>query len=315
MNRHCRTTFVLMATAALLTACGGGGGGGESTEDLVLTFDYTPQVVALWGDINDAPNISGLEGNAPSCAVSAGALPDGVTVDRSTCVVSGQPNETGDFAATIRLTVSGYSGFVETTYATAVTPLDPTYNWEFGANASAWALPFRDSPTIDRFTKRGSDVITYELLGGLPAGMKFNTTNGVISGTPTETGSFTPRVRLTITRDGRTSVSDTEQQPLVVREPVTGLRYDPPRMVAGNAYSFGPTYTDTMLDSTYEDYDYRLSDQPDCPGVLPSGWTLQSWGAVKGTAAAGLDQCVGITLQVRQNGLVKDYPLTLKLKV
>lgn len=312
---HTKRAMLALTSAALLTACGGGGGGGGDTEDLVLTFSYTPQVVGLWGDINDVPNISGLEGKTPSCAVSAGALPNGVTVDRSTCIVSGQPNETGDFVATIRLTVSGYSGFVETSYATAVTPLDPTYGWEYGANASAWALPFRDTLTIDRFQKQSADVITYELLGGLPAGLKFNTANGVISGTPSETGSFTPRIRMTITRDGRTSVSDSEQQPLVVREPITGLRYVAPRMVAGNTYRFGPTYTDTMLDSTYEDYDYRLSDQPDCPGVLPSGWALQTWGTVEGTAVTGLDQCVGITLQVRQNGLVKDYPLTLKLKV
>lgn len=316
---HSRCAALALAgTALLLTACGGGGGGGGSSQvdDLVLTFSYTPQVVGLWGTVSDAPNLSGLQGHTPTCTVSAGRLPQGVNLNSSTCAISGSPTEAGNFDATIRLTVSGYTGYVETNYGFGVVGFSPVYRWEIGANSASWAYSFSDRPTIDRYTPRTGDTVTYEYLGGLPAGLSMDPVTGVVSGLPEQTGSFDPQIRISVTRSGQTVQSSALRQALVVTAPVLAVAYEAVPLVVGTAYDNWPTQTNSNLGRDYPDYDYSLHAQPGCPGVLPTGWTLESaTGHISGTVAAGTNQCVGVQLAVRHNGLVKTYDLTLQLKV
>ncbi|MBQ0930099.1 putative Ig domain-containing protein [Ideonella sp. 4Y16] len=308
--------FALASAACVLTACGGGGGGGSNVDDLVLSFSYTPSVANLWGTVSDAPNIGGLQGHTPTCAVSAGRLPQGVNLNSSTCVISGSPTETGNFDATIRLTVSGYSGFVETSYGFGVVGMSPVYQWEVDANRARWAYSFSDRPTIDRYSPRPGDTVTYELLGGLPAGLSMDTTTGVVQGVPEASGSFQPQIRITITRDGRTYQSTAARQPLKVEAPVLDIAYEPTTLVAGTSYDIGLLQANSLLGSDYTDYSFRLHAQPGCPAAVPAGWAFDTaTGRISGTATAGLNQCVGSQLVVRHNGLVKTYDLTLLLKV
>lgn len=313
---HSRCAALALAGAALLlTACGGGGSGGGNADDLQLTFSYTPQTASLWGTISDAPNISGLSGHTPTCKVSAGSLPKGVNLNSSTCEVSGSPTETGDFVATIRLTVSGYTGYVETTYVAGVVGMSPVYEWELKGYTARWAYSFSDRPTIDHYSPRSGDTVSFEVLGGLPAGLSVDTTNGSIVGVPEESGSFEPQIRVTITRAGQTYQSSAQRRPLEVKPPVLAIEYEPTALVAGLSYDIGLLQTNSLLGSDYTDYSFQLHAQPGCPAAVPAGWAFDTaTGRISGTATAGLNQCVGSQLVVRHNGLVKTYDLTLLLK-
>jgi chitodextrinase len=119
-------------------------------------------------------------------------LPNNLTFNASTRVVSGTPATTGTFSLTYSATDQpGAKNSVvfplvvneasnppdnDPPVAPAVSPLSATVNVAFTASA----LPvFTDT-----------DPLTYSLTG-LPNGLSFNTTSRVISGTPTQQGTFT----------------------------------------------------------------------------------------------------------------------------
>lgn len=121
-----------------------------------------------------------------------GTIPTGLQFNTTTGRFSGTPTADGPFTFTITATNS--AGSVSQTYtlgsaAAVAAPKPapivipgpsfvtvPTYNAVEGANTSI---------TI---TASGAD--TYEIQGTLPPGMSFNTTTGVLSGTPTKPGNY-----------------------------------------------------------------------------------------------------------------------------
>ncbi|GAB3932019.1 putative Ig domain-containing protein [Larkinella terrae] len=121
-------------------------------------------------------------------------LPNGMSFNAGTREISGTPTVSGTFTLTYSATDNKHSA-VSTTLALtvntvntppaneapvapAVSPLSATINVAFTANA----LPV--------FTDAENDPLTYTLTG-LPNGLSFNASNRVISGTPTQSGTFT----------------------------------------------------------------------------------------------------------------------------
>src|SRR5947207_69002 len=98
--RATRTVHALCIVVALvLSACGGGSG----SHDLTVGFSYTGAVTDLFAPARATAQFTGLEGNRPHCAVTAGTLPPGVSV-AGDCSVIGAPTQTGVFTATVTLT-------------------------------------------------------------------------------------------------------------------------------------------------------------------------------------------------------------------
>jgi glucose/arabinose dehydrogenase/chitodextrinase len=165
-----------------------------------------PAVSPLSATVNVAFTASALpvftDAESDALTYTLNGLPNGVSFNTSTRVISGTPTASGAFSLTYSATDSKHSP-VSTTLtltvsasnppanvppvAPSVSPLSATVNVAFTASA----LPvFTDT-----------DPLTYSLTG-LPNGLNFNTSTRVISGTPTQQGTFTLTY---VANDGKTT--------------------------------------------------------------------------------------------------------------
>ena len=130
----------------------------------------------------------------------------------------------------------------------------------------------------------GTGTRTYALTGGtLPSGLTLNATTGVISGTPTASGSSTFSL----------SVTDSAATPTTATASFT-LGVSALQIVA-------PTLTPTVVGRTYTTGTYTAAYAQGAvtfavtSGTLPSGITLSSTGVVSGTATTAGDSAFTIT--------------------
>jgi hypothetical protein len=220
------------------------------------------------GEINsgytDTLTVSG--GIGPyTWSVSSGTLPAGISIGSSTGVLSGTPTATGTASFTVEVTdVNGQTA----TEATSVTVV------------AGPALSFPTPPTgeidsfdIDTLTVSGGiGPYTWSVSSGtLPAGISIGSSTGVLSGTPTATGTASFTVKVT---DVNSQTATEATSLTVVAEPT--LSFVPPDGEINSAY------TDTLTaTSGIGPYTWAVSS-----GTLPAGLTLSSAGVLSGTPTA-----------------------------
>ena len=202
-------------------------------------------------------------GTAPyTWSVSSGSLPAGISLSAGGNL-SGTPTATGTFGFTVRVTdANGQSA----TQATSITVAA-------GVSTTFAAPPTAVVNTAYSFTLTatgGTTPYTWSVNAGtLPAGLTLSSA-GVISGTPTTTGSSTFSVNVIDANNGIATTSIT----LVVTASVTFTFPAPPSGVVGTPYSV----TLTAAGGTTP-YTWSIS-----AGSLPAGLTLNaSTGVVSGT--------------------------------
>ncbi|WP_165929256.1 putative Ig domain-containing protein [Shimia isoporae] len=206
---------------------------------------------------------SGGDGSYVFTVVS-GTLPSGLSLD-SSGALSGIPAQTGDFVLRVQvLDGQGNTGTID--YSLTIDAVDGLLNVTPDTLSDAtYGIPY----SVTFGAENGVSPYTFGISGTLPAGMNFS--NGELSGTPTEAGSFPITVSVTDTA-GNTGTRD---YTFVVGQQ-TNLPILPFDLAVGE---FGSAYSETLIAFAGDgSYSFSLSS-----GALPAGVTLASDGALSGT--------------------------------
>ncbi|MFI5159897.1 MAG: putative Ig domain-containing protein [Sphingobacteriales bacterium] len=206
-------TAVTAATTYTITASNTGGSG-STTEKITIVNPPAP-VISYSPSTNTyvtGTAISTLTptntGGTPTGGYSIStALPAGLSFNTATGVISGTPTAVSSTTIyTISATNAGGTG--NTTVTLTVNPQLPAISYSPSTNIYSVGLAIASLTP----TSTGGAVASYSISPGLPTGLSFNTSTGVISGTPTVvstattytitatnvTGSATTTVNLTV---------------------------------------------------------------------------------------------------------------------
>src|SRR6185295_2266712 len=101
-----RVARVLAAAVVALCVAGcGGGGSGGGTKTVTVDFRYADAQSDTRVPLNVVPVLTGLEGRDPTCTITSGVIPPGMTFNPSTCAVTGTPTVGGVYMLWISLTL------------------------------------------------------------------------------------------------------------------------------------------------------------------------------------------------------------------
>jgi regulation of enolase protein 1 (concanavalin A-like superfamily) len=191
--------------------------------------------------INNTSLASGTVGTAYSTTISAtnsptsyGAtgLPAGLSVNTTSGVISGTPTASGSFTVTLSATNASGSGTKQ--LSVVINPNNPPAPVISNTSLPAGTVNSAYNTSISATNNPTSYNAT-----GLPAGLNVNTANGVISGTPTASGTFT--VTLSATNAGGTG---TKQLSLVINPVSSGIPVINNTSLAGT--NVGTSYSVTI---------------------------------------------------------------------
>ncbi|MGV3557662.1 putative Ig domain-containing protein [Larkinella arboricola] len=183
------STYVLIWSPKTLTCQGTGTPANQppvapTVSNLTATVNvaYTSAALPAFTDANNDPLTYTLTG-----------LPARLSFNASTRIISGTPTTKGTSTLTYSAT-DGKSNPVSTSFTLTVTEADapPTNQPPVAPTVSALSATVNVAYTaaaLPVFTDPDNDALTYSLTG-LPAGLSFNASTRIISGTPTASGTF-----------------------------------------------------------------------------------------------------------------------------
>jgi hypothetical protein len=229
-----------------------------------------------------------------SWTVTTGSLPSGLSLNASTGVISGTP--TGTFVGTDSFTVT-VTDSETPTQAKATASLSITISvasLSVTTTSSSFVVGVVNSvyPSTTLQATGGISPYTWAVTtGSLPAGLTLNGATGVISGTPTASG--TANFTVTVT-DSETPTAKTATANLsIVVNPA--LSVTTTSLAAG---VIGTTYSQTLAASGgITPYTWTITT-----GSLPAGLSLNaSTGAISGTPSGNFTGTTNFTVTVTDN--------------
>jgi len=209
-------------------------------------------------------------GGTPSYTwLETGTLPTGITFNTATATLSGTPTQGGSFPITIKATDSSTgSGPYNQSNAYTLTVNGPTITVSPASLAAATvAVTYSQTFTATG----GAGTYTYTETGTLPAGLSLSTA-GVLSGTPTQAGSFP----ITVTAKDSDNFTGSKAYTLTVNGPAITLLPAAGTLTATAEVAYSQTFTASGGTSPYT---YAET------GTLPTGITFNTATAtLSGTA-------------------------------
>jgi hypothetical protein len=146
-------------------------------------------------------SISSTGGTIASYAISPSA-PAGITFNTSTGLLSGTPTSTQS-ATTYTITATNVTGSATATFTLTVSSSTPSFT--FSSNTETKVV----TTALVGYTisSTGAAITSYSLVGTLPSGLNFSTSNGRITGTPTETRTATTYTIIGTSASGETATA------------------------------------------------------------------------------------------------------------
>jgi hypothetical protein len=267
-------------------------GGNSSSDSFGITIaDATPTPVITTptgaltdGTVGSSYTFTIAASNSPtSFAIASGSLPSGLTFNTSTGVISGTPTSAGTYSFGIRASnAGGNSSTVSFSITIAdAAPVVPVISTPAG-DLTSGTVGASYSTTIAASNNPTSFTIE---TGSLPSGLTLNTSTGVISGIPTEAGTYSfdihasnadgnsPTVSFSIT------IADAASVVPVISTPEGDLTSG----IVGSSYSTTIAASNNPTSFTIE------------TGSLPTGLTLNtSTGVISGTPTSAGTYSFGI---------------------
>jgi len=251
---------------------GTGGAGGTagfqtSSSRLVITVQSLPDATANSAYSQTLTAVNGA--NPLPWSVLLGSLPPGLTLNSATGAISGTPTTPGNYSFTILVTDS-----TSPTAKTATQDLSIAVNCPGLSITSPTVLPPAAQGTDYKFqftSAGGLGSITWTSTGTLPTGITLSA-GGLLSGTPSVAGTFTPTVSA-IDSCPLTAQTASNQFSLLVNSSVLITTTSPlPDGTAGSAYSVQFAASGGTAPYTWTN-----------TGSLPTGLSLASDGTLSGT--------------------------------
>ena len=205
-----------------------------------------------------------------SYSISAGTLPDGLTLNPTSGAITGTPTLAGTFAFTAQVVDSrgAAAGSSTSSCNIVIAPAPPTL---ICASSTGQVGVFYNSALI---AGGGAPPYTFSITAGaLPPGLTLNTTTGAITGTPTSAGTFTFTAQVVDTR-GNAAGTTTSSCSIHTTPPTIAVQ------CATSTGTVGAPYSSAFVASGgTAPYSYAIT-----AGALPGGLTLNpSTGAITGT--------------------------------